>query len=156
VVLLRSPVDLTIQRVAELLTEAASTPIKAMDIDAPDEPGDENKPAGNIVMGKPPHFVAFINDVTFVMHSIQGKYRQERELHPDLRLRRAIGLHEAWLSVDILNPHEATKQNYRIAARVAAHFAGPECVAVYSPALNQLVARTDDIQARLRDDDPIA
>ncbi len=75
---------------------------------------------------------------------------------PDLRIRKAIGDHTAWLSMDIVHAPAATNEAYRITARVLARLIGPDCVALYHPPLNRFVpCKAEETAEKLRSGDPV-
>lgn len=58
----------------------------------------------------------------------------------DKRLRNAIEAHRAWLSVDWMDdppPPEQSKKVYGIIGKILCAFAGPDCLAIYSPELHR-------------------
>jgi uncharacterized protein YegJ (DUF2314 family) len=79
------------------------------------------------------------------------------ESFPELRLRKAIKDHQAWLSMDIAQAEAATPEAYRVAARVLANLIDADCVALFHPPLARWVpCSMDETVANLRSDDPIA
>src|SRR5262249_36126310 len=99
------------------------------------------------------------NEVIFAIHNLTMPYARdparEGDSIADLRLRKAIKEHRAWLSMDILDPKRSSRENYQFVARTLAHLIGPECLALYHPPRKVLVPCTDGTAAQLQSEDPI-
>jgi uncharacterized protein YegJ (DUF2314 family) len=159
VILLRNPKRLDVQLLAHLIGKVTGRSVRAID------PGDkpvagDNQPAGDMVAGTSPHFIAQVGGTAFAIHNLPAPYMndpvRESESFPELRLRKAIKDHKAWLSMDILYPKAATPEAYRLAARVLANLIDEDCLALYHPPLNRLApCSMEETAARLRTDDPI-
>jgi len=157
VVLLQKPRPLNVQVLAQLLSQASGRSVRAIGTDDP--PDRSNRPVGDMVAGASPHFIANVGGTSFVIHNLSSPYVEDpiaaSETISDLRLRKAMREHKAWISMDVLKNREATSAAYRVVARVMANFAGPDCLALYHPPLNRLVPCTEETVERLKSDDPI-
>jgi uncharacterized protein YegJ (DUF2314 family) len=157
VLLLKGPREVDVRLLASLLTEATGLKVRAI---GPSEPADNtDKPAGDMVAGASPHFIANLNGTTFVIHNLATPYVEDSEAAsasiPELRLRKAMAEHKAWLSMDVLRPEAATAKAYRIVGHLLANFVGPDCLALYHPPLNKLAPCTEETASKLRSNDPI-
>ena len=63
--------------------------------------------------------------------------------------------HEAWLSMDILHPQAASRENYQLVGRVLSHMVGEDCVALYHPPYRTCVPYTARTAELLRAEDPL-
>lgn len=159
VLLLKRPKPLNVQFLAGVLSQAAERPVRPLEIDSNPASGlDET--FMDMVTGKTPHFMARIGDTTYVIHSLAHPYMDNSvdasEAFPELRLRKAIRDHQAWLSMDVIPPEAASPEAYRIAARVLAKLADEACLALFHPPLNRFVPFSlDETPDLLSADDPI-
>lgn len=114
--------------------------------------------AGGSVIGESAPFFLPLGGTMFVVHSVPAPYFDDFMLlaagQPNLRLRRAIEEHRAWLSVDVLGSDSGTLENHRTMARLAARFLGPECVLLYHPPTGRFGYNTDETIALLESKDP--
>ncbi len=81
-------------------------------------------------------FAILVSDSPYIENPEQFAEQSIR----DKRLRSAIELHCAWLSVDLMEDSVQGKQRdeaYRVIGKILAAFAGPDCLAVYSPELQR-------------------
>ncbi len=120
----------------------------------------DGQPAGDVVAGASPHFIAKVSGIWYAIHNVASPYMDDpvraSESFRETRLRKAIRDHRAWLSVDVLHPQAATAEVCRVVARVLAHFVDSDCLALYSPSLNQFAPCVgDETVAKLQSDDPV-
>lgn len=159
VILLRAPIALNAYLLAELLSKESGRNVRAIDMNSPPADEDSDQPVGDMVTGASPHFIAHINEVTYVFHNLSTPYMKDpiraSDAIEELRLRHAVREHLAWVSMDILEPKAAISENYRFVARILAHLIGPNCLALYHPPLNQFVPCGEETVAQLKSDDPI-
>ena len=160
VLLLRRPIPLNAQLVAAWLSEETGRKIEALDAeDSQAQPGDDQV-ANDVVIGRSPHLVAIVDGTFFLVHNLPAPYMPEplkaaQEIQ-ELRLRKAVAEHKAWISMDILHPPEAAStDNYRIVARFLSHLVGDDCLALYHPPLCRFATCTEGTLESLRGDDPI-
>ena len=142
VLLLKKAKPVDVHVLAEILGKAAGRHIRAVERRG-DGTGQDEEPAGDIVMGALPHFVAIVDGITYVLNSVPAPYVADPEKASqsirEMRLQKAVKEHVAWLSADILNPRDANLQTYRVIARVLANFVDDDCLALYHPPLNRFV-----------------
>jgi hypothetical protein len=133
--------------------------VEAVEVDPKLVPRADNQASRDWVVGVAPHFFAYLGNIAFAVHSIESPYMKDpiraSESISELRLRKAVREHKAWLSIDIIQPKAPTAENYRVAGRVLAGLIGRECVALYHPPLNKLVPCGEDTLEKLRGEDPI-
>lgn len=162
VLLLQKPKLLNAQFLADLLGRESGRADQVRAIDSSDE-GDEaegKQPAGDMVMGQSPHFTAYVGGTAFLIHNVPAPYvnnaAEASESFPELRVRKAVRDHQAWLSMDILHAGAATPEAYRLVGRVLARLVDTNCLALYHPPLNRWVTCSiDETAERLRTDNPI-
>jgi hypothetical protein len=154
VLLFRQPRSVDSHILAKLFSEEARLHVEAI---APD---DKNSPE-DFVMGKDSdhRFVARIKREMFVIYSVAQPYGEKSQQMSkailELGVRDAWKHQNGWLSIDFLEPQNATPEAYRLIARVLSHFADADCVALYHPPSNVLVLRREDTAGALRAEDPI-
>lgn len=160
VLLLERPKALNVGILADLLSKVTGRSVRAIEVGDDRDAKDDHQPVGDMVMGASPHFIAQVGGTTFAVHNLPVPYMPDpahaSESFPELRLRKAIRDHKAWLSMDIV-PHEAAApERYRIVARVLGNLVGTDCLALYHPPLNQFVpCSMDETVAKLKADEPI-
>lgn len=90
-------------------------------------------------------FLVRIDEGNFAVLLSKGPYIENPEQFAeqsirDKRLRNAIEFHRAWLSVDWMDdpPRGSHREKvYRIIGKILCAFAGPDCLAIYSPELHR-------------------
>lgn len=91
---------------------------------------------------------------------IEDPVRFARETIRDKRLRKAVESHAAWLSVDLVSaaPEEPEERHraYALVGRLLAAFTGPDCLAVYAPALSRCNEFDPALIERLRSGSPLS
>lgn len=159
VLLLAQPRNLNVHVLAPILSEAIGSPVKALDISDESDESDTEGQAGGRISGASPFFIGNFGDTSFLIHNHNSPYMSdpiaESQSIGEMRLQRAVREHKAWLSMDILNSGADTGESWRIIARVISKLIGPDCLALYYPPSNQLVACTDETPEKLLADDPI-
>lgn len=151
VLLLRQPRDLDADELAQIASAAFDEPISA-DPDATDR----------FIAGSEPSFVLKLGERFFLINVFPRPYMDDRETAArsvgELRLRKAVREHEAWLSVDLLG--DCTERDlpavYRVIGKLTAALADDDCLAIYAPATGQLNAFDEDVVRQLRGDRPLA
>ena len=100
---------------------------------------------------------------SFMVNSIQNAYMSRPEelarRMPDLRLRRAILDHRAWISVDFMGKAEDKKAKadaYRTIGKLMTALGGENCLAIYCPELQRCNEFDKSLPEKLRSDDPLA
>jgi uncharacterized protein YegJ (DUF2314 family) len=142
VLLLRQAKRLDVHLLSEVLQHVTGWPFRTIDGDTPSDQKNRNEPAGSFwVAGGSPHFIIQANGVTYLVHNASSPYcdtaEEAAEEVQELRLRRAIRDHRAWLSMDVLHPEQANSETYRIIVGVLARFSDSDCLAVYHPPSNR-------------------
>jgi hypothetical protein len=118
VILLRNPKTLDVQILAGLLSKVTGRSVRAVEVGKSGTPDHDNKPAGEMVAGASPHFIAQVGGTAFVIHNLSQPYMddpvQASETFQELRLRKAIREHLANLiDSDCLAPLPPTPQPIR-------------------------------------------
>jgi uncharacterized protein YegJ (DUF2314 family) len=113
--------------------------------------------SGRWVIGESPHFVVFAPEGLFAVHNVPSLYFTDledlAEELPELRLRKAIQEHQAWLSVDLLTPFDDTAAResfYPQIARLVAELAGPDCLCLLQPETGKLNIYDASLEEKLR------
>jgi uncharacterized protein YegJ (DUF2314 family) len=148
VLLLRRPRRLDAASLAGVVSEAFGVPAAA-GVDGP-----------AAVVGESPHFLLHLAGRVFALHNVARPYFDNAaavaaEL-PDLRLRKAVARHRAWLAVDLLYAGaEASGDPEQAVGKLAAALADGDCLAVCVPAQRQIYAYDEGVPAKLRGPDPL-
>ncbi|MGJ5819444.1 DUF2314 domain-containing protein [Paludibaculum fermentans] len=154
------PISLNATTLAQWFGAAAGCEVEV--IDSSEETGvepDEPAPTSWLT-GQSPHFICCIRGTMFMAHNLSAPYMTDplgaSQGQMEMRLSKAIKEHKAWASVDVLHPQEATAENYRIVAMVAAKMVGPDCLALYSPKLSKFApCMGDETIEKLLSADPL-
>jgi uncharacterized protein YegJ (DUF2314 family) len=123
-----------------------------------DEPMAE---AGNFVVGQPPNFVVHIDEHMLLLNCLPVPYMQNPERAAErieeLRLRKAVAEHRAWVSADLLGEYEgeALEKGLGIIGRLAAALADNRCLALYLPHADRLVPYDPELLSKLREPNPM-
>lgn len=123
---------------------------------------DDREANENFVVGSPPSFVLKYGDDCFLINTFPRPYMddpiQAGEQIPELRLRKLIVDHQAWLSVDLLSdaqPHDLTRL-YRIIGKLTAALADEDCLAIFAPGTGQIAVFDDEARSCLTSPDPLS
>ncbi len=128
--------------------------------DAEISAGEEGE-AESFVVGDSPMFMLKHEANMFVVHNHDEPYFKDSELVAEqmgeLRRRKAIVEHQAWMSVDALlvEDDESRRQAYGQIGRMLALLAGDDTLAVVCPESGQIVPYDDDLDSLLRSGDPL-
>lgn len=161
VLLLQQPQSLDVHLLAEVLSKETGRSVRPVDVAADSKEDDDGgRPVGDMVAGASPHFIAQVAGTAFAIHNISAPYVNDpisaSEALPELRLRKAVRDHKAWLSMDIVHPQAATTEAYRVVAKLLAHFIDSDCLALYYPPLGQFAPCVpDQTIEKLKSDDPV-
>ncbi len=160
VLLLQQPKSLDVRVLAEVLSKETGRSVRPIDVAAETKEEDDGRPVGDMVAGASPHFIAQVGGTAFAIHNISEPYVSDpvsaSEALPELRLRKAVRDHKAWLSMDIVHPQAATADAYRVIAKVLAHFIDSDCLALYYPPDGQFApCIADQTIEKLKSDDPV-
>jgi uncharacterized protein YegJ (DUF2314 family) len=151
VLFLAEPRDLDIDLIARHATFALGDRVAAGEPDGTD----------HFVAGEEPSFVLKYRDQFFLINSFHRPYMDDPEAAAsaigELRLRKAVREHAAWLSVDLLGDVRRSElaKIYRVIGKLAAAFADNDCLAVFAPATGQLNLFDSDAARLLRGDNPL-
>ncbi len=138
VLLLDRPVPVTAERLAEVIAQETGRKVVIV------KKGD-GMPVGDLILTAetPAHYAVRIDGVSYAFHAIEHPYVDNPQTvaqdFPDLRLRKVVVEHKAWIAMDILDTEKANEQTYGTLARVLAHFVGVEFLAFYLPGENEFV-----------------
>lgn len=151
VALLRQPRYLEVPVLAEILKSAWG-----LDFKVSDEGGESSEQAGRpFIVGESPIFMVNTGDAMFIVHNHAVSYFNEVEdllekVH-DLRQRKIISDHQAWLSVDCMWADEGAREaQYPRIARAIAELADGAALGLFQPEDNRLIAWDVALDQRLR------
>lgn len=122
---------------------------------------DENVADKTYIVGSTPIFMIGHQGGFYLVNNFDRPYFDEpdkaAEDCPELRLRKVIREHRAWLSVDLLRvgnlPDRTTA--YRQIAHLVAELAGDDCLAVYCPESGHLNLFDNSLIDELRSENPL-
>jgi uncharacterized protein YegJ (DUF2314 family) len=124
---------------------------------APDKDGEKWFAAG-----QSPAFIVNAPDIMLLVNNFATPYWEEpnkvAEAVEELRLKKIIQEHTAWMSVDVLGLHddsEARSAAYPTIGRLLAELVDDDCLALYCPEHDQIVACDDTIVEKLRRENPL-
>jgi uncharacterized protein YegJ (DUF2314 family) len=152
VLFLEEPRDLDVDFIARRASLALGERVSA---GAPDK-------TEHFVAGEEPSFVLKYRELFFLINSFPRPYMDDTMAAAsaigELRLRKAVRDHSAWLSVDLLGEVRRSElpKIYRIIGKLTAAFADDDCLAVFAPATGQLNLFDADVAQHLRGDNPLA
>lgn len=151
VMLLKQPRYLEDRVLAEVLKSAWDLPFETG--------GESGGPAeGNakpFVVGESPLFMVNTGDAMFVIHNHERTYFDEPdkvvEGIPNLRLRKIITDHQAWLSVDCMwTKDDVRAAQYPRIARAIAELADDSVLGLFQPEDSRLIPWDEGLEGRLR------
>jgi uncharacterized protein YegJ (DUF2314 family) len=151
VLFLAEPRDLDADFIARRATYALGERVSAGEPDGTD----------HFVAGEEPSFVLKYRDYFFLINSFSRPYMDDPETSSsaigELRLRKAVREHTAWLSVDLLGEVRRAElpKIYRVIGKLVAALADEECLAVFAPATGQLNLYDAESAQILRGDKPL-
>jgi uncharacterized protein YegJ (DUF2314 family) len=143
----------TVRRIAE----------QALDVTITDDPDGDvpTAEAGNFVVGEAPSFMLHVGDHMLLVNTFPAPYMEHPERAAEqideLRLRKAVGEHRAWVSADLLGDYEvdAREEGLRLIGKLAAALADERCLALYLPHADQLLPYDPELPDKLRTPDPM-
>lgn len=145
VLLLKGPRELTHEQIAHVISEGTGTKVSEHD-----------------VISKPPYHLVKIGADKYIVNNIAEPYFKEAgKLAAEIKqhdLGDAVQHSKAWLSVDWVGVEERKdiKPVYQMIAKMAAHLAGEDTVAAYSPDMDEFALWTPEVKAALGGEDPLA
>jgi uncharacterized protein YegJ (DUF2314 family) len=125
---------------------------------------DENdeEESSRFVVGESPLFAVQSPEAFYVVHNFARQYfddtKAAAEDANELRLRKAIEDHQAWMAVDLIRLHDdaaAPESVYPQIARLIAELAGDDCLAIYQPQTNKINVWDASLEAKLRGPNPL-
>lgn len=123
---------------------------------------DNEDATDDFIAGAEPSFIFKHGDHFFLINSFDRPYIDDAESVAEsigeLRLRKAIREHCAWLSVDLLGDYKPSElpSVYRTIGLLVAELADEDCVAIFAPATGQISVFNEETRERLRGRDPLA
>ena len=130
--------------------------------DAESTSGDSDDPPA-FVVGDSPVFMVGHPLGMFLVHNHDRTYFDEpnevAESLGELRVKKAVLEHQAWISVDLLHWYaegDPTSTAYRMIARVVAELADDNVLAVLDTNSQRVFAYGPETERKLRSDDPVA
>ncbi len=151
VLLLRRPRELDTGTVADLAGRALGGRFR----------DGEPEAADRYVAGQEPSFVVKFGDRLFLVNSFTRPYMDDPDEAAgeigELRLRKAVRDHEAWVSVDLLGNcgDRELPDLYRTLGKLAAELIDDDCLALFAPATGQLVVYDPEMLDALRGGNPL-
>jgi len=151
VVLRRTARHLDDRGLADMATRALGVDITSQD-----------SHATAFVAGEPPLFAIKGAGLFLLLNDLDALYFDDTEGLADevgeLRLRKALLEHQAWLSVDLIHKDDALTLDdaHRLMARLVAELLDGDSLAVFSPETQVLRAVDDELREALLSDDPLA
>jgi len=159
VLLLRDSRSMDVHTLAQRLSIAWGVPVEtAKDKDVSQ---DENVADKTYVVGGSPIFMIGHQGSFYLVNNFDRPYFEEpdkaAEDCPDLRLKKVIREHRAWLSVDLLRVGQLPDrtQAYRQISHLVAELAGDDCLAVFSPESGHLNIFDASLIDELRSENPL-
>ena len=122
---------------------------------------DENDPEAAFVVGHPPILMVKLPEAMLLVNCMPAPYvdRPEKiaQQIPELRMRKAVAEHTAWMSVDWMGEkdEESLRRGYPMIGKIAAELIDEDCIAVFSTSTNQLIPIEPEVLEGLRSDDPL-
>jgi uncharacterized protein YegJ (DUF2314 family) len=124
--------------------------------------GEDDPEATDFVVGEAPSFIIQFRGRNFLVNTFPRPYvdkpEEAAEEITELRLRKVFGEHRAWLSVDLLGdtPDENDRPEiYGLIGKLTAALADDDCLALYSPATDQMVPYDPALEEKLRGPDAL-
>jgi uncharacterized protein YegJ (DUF2314 family) len=151
VMLLRDARAVDSQELAERATEALGVPIH----------DDQPNATDRFVAGEEPSFALKFGDYFFLINSFARPYMDNPEEAateiPELRLRKAVREHRAWMSVDLLGqcPTVDQPEVYRTLGKLLAELIDDDCLALFAPATSQLIVYDPEMRDQLLSENPL-
>jgi len=151
VLFLREPRELDSAQLAELAGSALGSSFLDDDPDATD----------SFVTGTEPSFILKHGPHTFLINNFPRPYmdnpEEAAEAIGELRLRKAVREHTAWLSVDLLGEWapDDLPEIYRTIGKLTAALADEDCLAIFAPATGQANIFDLEMRDRLCGDNPL-
>ena len=122
---------------------------------------DGDEAVTDYVTGSSPSFVLKYGQTFFLINTFPRPYMDDpdraAESIPELRLRKVIREHTAWLSVDLLGePCQSNlAQTYRVIGKLTSALADEDCLAVFAPATGQIAVFDEDTREKLLGHNPL-
>jgi uncharacterized protein YegJ (DUF2314 family) len=115
-----------------------------------------------LVVGQNPSFIVKAPGMTLLVNNFPRRYFDDDDSPGDtineLRLRRALEMHTAWLSVDLLsmdNGKQLRTDAYPLLAKFFAELIDDDCLAIYTPETGRLLAYEPALAEKLRGPNPL-
>jgi uncharacterized protein YegJ (DUF2314 family) len=151
VLFLTEPRRIDSTTIAEIATDTLGTQFRD------DDSGDQE----NFVTGASPSFVVKHGEAYFLINVFPRPYMDNPEVAanniPELRLRKVIKEHTAWLSVDLLGEFRERDlpHHYRIIGKLIAALADDDCLAIFAPATGQIAVFDSETCEKLQGKNPL-
>lgn len=123
---------------------------------------DDDEETQRFVVGKSPLFAVQSPEAFFVVHNFDRQYFDDTPAAAadakELRLRKALEDHQAWLAVDLIRVHDekaAPESVYPQIAKLIAELAGDDCVAILQPETNKINVWDASLEEKLRGPNPL-
>jgi uncharacterized protein YegJ (DUF2314 family) len=112
------------------------------------------------VAGASPYFLLRLRGRVFAVHNVACPYFDNPAAvaaeFPEIKLRKAVAQHHAWVSVELLHTDIGIIENpYRMIGALSVALAGSDCLAVWIPSRQRLYAFDGSIPDKLRSLDPL-
>ena len=127
--------------------------------------GEEEGPDG-FVVGEPPMptIIVKYNERVVMVNNFPSPYVDDPEAAaasiPDLRLRKLVAEHTAWISCDAMGVEDfddlnEVRQWYRLLGPLLSELVDDNCLAIMLPQTGQIFAHMDETLEKLKSDDPL-
>ena len=120
------------------------------------EPDDEDRDDASFVIGENPMFIVKAESGHYIIHNHDEPYWEDVdevvEQIDELRLRKAVADHTAWLSVDLIVPdeqNESPDSQYGYILDLILELADEETLAIFRPDTAEINVWSDDLADRL-------
>lgn len=141
---------------AHAITKAWEVPVSTKDEKFDDEEGT------TFVVGQSPLFITSHRGTMYMINNFDRQYFDEVEKVAEdckeLRIRKAILEHKAWLSVDLLGKSSSLEDEqtaYLCIGKLVAELSTEDCMAIFCPQTGQLNIYDPALDEKLRSDKPL-
>lgn len=132
------------------------------DAEGEENVGDSEEGIRSFLIGESPHFLCSHWPAFLAINNFDEPYFGDAEEIArsvgEMRVRRAIEQHRAWVSVDLLHwfgEEGDEEQAYRMIARLLAELADDNCLAIIDTGEGRLFAYDPETEAKLRSENPL-
>jgi uncharacterized protein YegJ (DUF2314 family) len=117
----------------------------------------EDEESTRFVVGESPLFMVQSPEGMFIVHNFDRQYFDNTDAVvadlTELRTRKAVEEHQAWLAVDLISPHDqkaSAESLYPQIAKLIAELAGADCLAILQPETGKINVWDQSLEETLR------